>query len=103
MPPPPGRFSITNCLPNAWASASLYSRAAVSAAPPGANGTMMRTGLVGHSCAGATFAIARLAANASAIDRQHIGPLPRRVFLLESLARLARFVAAGYHPASQPA
>src|SRR5262245_5797056 len=50
-PPPPTRFSTWNCLPKAMVSASAWSRPMVSAAPPAANGTTTRTGLLGHSAA----------------------------------------------------
>src|SRR6185503_1774646 len=51
MPPAPPRLSTTNV----WPSASVYffarSRAVRSVVPPGAAGTMMRTGLAGQVCA----------------------------------------------------
>src|SRR5215207_4492978 len=51
MPPAPPRFSTKNCCLNATVSCSSISRPSVSAAPPGANGAMIRTGLLGQFCA----------------------------------------------------
>src|SRR5215203_4094309 len=51
MPPAPPRFSTKNCCLNATVSCSAISRPSVSAAPPGANGAMIRTGLLGQFCA----------------------------------------------------
>src|SRR5262249_5540646 len=45
------RRKPVECLPKAVVSASAWSRPMVSAAPPAANGTTTRTGLLGHSAA----------------------------------------------------
>src|SRR5437588_7119972 len=47
--PPPGRFSIRTCCPQLFARRSPSIRAITSVGPPGANGTMMRTGRVGQA------------------------------------------------------
>src|SRR5262245_50201411 len=47
-PPAPPRFSITTCWFQIWVSFSPSSRAEMSVAPPGGNGTMKRTGFCGH-------------------------------------------------------
>ena len=44
LPDAPGLFSITTLWPIAADSFGLISRARMSEVPPGANGTMMRTG-----------------------------------------------------------
>jgi hypothetical protein len=46
-PLPPGRFSITKFHLARCSMACASTRAVVSTAPPGANGTNMRTGLLG--------------------------------------------------------
>src|SRR5258706_14849153 len=51
--PAPARFSITTGWPRARERYSLYARATVSAAPPGANPTTSLTGLFGY-CADAS-------------------------------------------------
>jgi hypothetical protein len=45
--PAPARFSTTNCWPRLAESRCAMKRAMKSVPPPGANGTMMRTGFVG--------------------------------------------------------
>src|SRR5690349_21413968 len=52
LPLAPGRFSTTTDCPSRAASGSATTRALLSATPPGANGTMMRSGRAGQSCAG---------------------------------------------------
>ena len=49
-------------------------RALLSATPPGANGTTMRTGLTGYSCAQAAAATARPAATHAARTIVHAMP-----------------------------
>src|SRR6185436_9437591 len=60
LPPAPPRFSITTCWPQIWDSFSPSSRAEMSVAPPGGNGTMKRTGRCGQfggeDCAAAAAA-----------------------------------------------
>src|SRR5688572_7940927 len=51
LPLAPGRFSTMTCCPSRAASGSPMTRALLSVTPPGAKGTMMRTGLTGYSCA----------------------------------------------------
>ena len=52
MPLPPALFSTTTCCFQTSVSFSAIRRAKMSAAWPGGNGTMKRTGLVGHgACA----------------------------------------------------
>ena len=48
-PPAPGLFSITTGWPSVLAMCSPTARAVMSAAPPGALGTTMRTALVGKA------------------------------------------------------
>src|SRR5262245_24295088 len=49
VPPAPVRFSMTICWPIARVIASPTTRATKSSPPPGASGTMKRTGRLGHS------------------------------------------------------
>src|SRR5262249_20771498 len=51
MPPAPGRFSTKNCCLKMLDNGSATIRPSVSAAPPGANGAMILTGLFGQTCA----------------------------------------------------
>src|SRR5262249_56660299 len=60
VPPAPVRFSITICWPIARDIDSPTTRATKSSPPPGASGTMKRTGRLGHAvsvvpCARAAF------------------------------------------------
>src|SRR6267378_1435082 len=55
LPLAPGRFSTSTGCPRRTPSGSATTRALLSATPPGANGTMMRSGFAGHSCAAATL------------------------------------------------
>ena len=48
--PAPGRFSTTNCWPSRSESHWPTKRATMSVDPPGANGTIKRTGRVGYVC-----------------------------------------------------
>src|SRR5262245_4476108 len=63
LPLAPGRFSTTTAWPSRWPRGSATTRALLSATPPGANGTTMRTGFDGYSCACA--ASAQVAARAA--------------------------------------
>ena len=47
MPPAPGRLSMTTCWPQASVSFWPMKRARMSVLPPGVNGTISLTGLVG--------------------------------------------------------
>src|SRR5712691_925094 len=51
LPPAPARFSTTNCWPRLSLSFAPTILAMMSTGPPGAKGTMRRTGLFGQSCA----------------------------------------------------
>src|SRR5437773_888535 len=51
FPPAPARFSTTNCWPRVSLSFAPTILAMMSTGPPGAKGTMTRTGLFGQSCA----------------------------------------------------
>src|SRR5215831_5572686 len=51
MAPPPGRFSTTTDCPQDSVSFLAMTRANRSDPPPGVTGTMMRTVLLGYSCA----------------------------------------------------
>ena len=55
LPPAPARLSTMNCWPKARLSSGAMARANMSVVPPGANGTTMRTVLVGQApcCASA--------------------------------------------------
>src|SRR3954471_606903 len=87
LPPAPGLLSTITGWRNASCNLPPTSRASTSTAPPAANGTMMRTGLLGKFCAeaaphGATSAAA-VSASASAslhavIDDLRNGSILRR-------------------------
>ena len=66
VPPAPVRFSTTTCCPMVNVMRSPIARAMKSIAPPGASGTMNRTGLFGQSdaCAHARGRLLRPAATA---------------------------------------
>ena len=49
--PAPGRFSTTTDWPHCWVSPCATMRATMSLPPPGASGTIMRTGLEGYLAA----------------------------------------------------
>src|SRR5687767_6881955 len=51
FPAAPGRFSISTGWPQIAVSFSATMRGMRSEAPPGANGTITRTGFCGHDCA----------------------------------------------------
>src|SRR5258708_25749765 len=51
LPPAPARFSTTNCWPRLSLSFTPTILAMMSTGPPGAKGTMTRTGLLGHAWA----------------------------------------------------
>src|SRR5260221_13072966 len=55
VPPAPPLFSTMNCCPSCSESSSASARAAMSVSAPGANGTTMRTVLVGPACAHALW------------------------------------------------
>src|SRR5260221_3597316 len=57
VPPAPPLFSTMNCWPSCSESSSASARAAMSVSAPGANGTTMRTVLVGQACAHAIWAV----------------------------------------------
>ena len=60
LPPAPPLLSITNVWLKVRLNRSQISRLTESVPPPGANGTMNRTGLAGHAvCARATKGAAR--------------------------------------------
>src|SRR5688500_10219460 len=61
--PAPGRFSTMKFPPMRSLSFAATSRPARSEPPPGANGTMMRTGFAVYDCANATIAAASSAAS----------------------------------------
>src|SRR5688572_24049429 len=51
LPPAPARFSTTTCWPSRELSRGAIARATRSLAPPGANPTSRRTGLLGYASA----------------------------------------------------
>ncbi len=53
LPAAPGRFSISTGWPHSVCSFSPTRRGIRSEAPPGANGTITRTGFCGQDCANA--------------------------------------------------
>jgi hypothetical protein len=55
-PPAPGRFSTTNGWPSATCSFSATTRAAMSVACPGGQGTTTLMGRLGYACANAAVA-----------------------------------------------
>ena len=61
LPPAPGLFSTITCSFNCTESAVAVARVSVSAGPPAANGTTMRTGRDGNDCARAPGASATAA------------------------------------------
>src|SRR5688500_3942137 len=63
LPPAPARLSGTNCTPYALVSVSAAKRPMMSVGPPGGNGMITRTGLVGYCCA---LAVAQSADSAAA-------------------------------------
>src|SRR5262249_14459380 len=65
VPPAPGRFSITTGWPSFSCSDCATMRPMMSAPPPGPNGTTMRTGRCGQSCAAASAAPRSHAAEAA--------------------------------------
>src|SRR5439155_25266571 len=79
LPLAPGRFSTSTGCPRRIPSGSATTRALLSATPPGANGTMMRSGFAGQSCAAANDA-ANHRINAAETTRMlvelHYAPLP---------------------------
>jgi hypothetical protein len=48
VPPAPARLSTMNCWPNSAVSFDANMRATMSVPPPGASGTITRTGRSGH-------------------------------------------------------
>jgi hypothetical protein len=72
-PPAPGLFSTTTGWPSVRAMCSPTARAVMSAAPPGALGTTMRTGLAGKPCAHAGARGAAAARMEDRIRRRRIG------------------------------
>src|SRR5512143_2468623 len=78
LPPAPGRLSTMTCCPHASVSFCPTSRARMSVAPPGGNGTTIRIGLVGYAgaCAPAGGTIAdRAASRASSETRSFMSSL----------------------------
>src|SRR6185503_6445512 len=73
-PPAPPRFSITTCWFQICESFSPSSRAEMSVAPPGGNGTMKRTGFCGQDCA-------------CAQERTRPSSKPTSVFMISILQR----------------
>jgi len=69
MLPAPGLFSTTICCPRTGVSRSASKRPTMSAPCPGGNGTMIRIGFAGHSCADAA---AGSSANARTISRPYV-------------------------------
>src|SRR5688500_12468726 len=67
-PPAPPRLSTTNCWPRYSDSLFENTRAVMSLPPPGANGTMTRTGFVGYFCASTVPGMPAASAAASHSD-----------------------------------
>src|SRR5215470_287218 len=80
MPPAPGLLSTRNGRPRSSASRAATSRVTMSTAPPGGNGSMMRTGRSGYS-AHAGMAASR---TASAAPSEHTCRMPPRMASLLS-------------------
>src|SRR5882672_2731826 len=80
--PPPARLSTMNCWPRFWLNFAANRRAWISVAPPGACGTMTRTGLLGKPaalCAIAQAGSSRSGAtNAAAMADKRIRSYPSR-------------------------
>src|SRR6185312_9552850 len=70
--PAPGLFSITTGWPMRFETPSAAARAMRSFAPPGANGTIQRTGRSGHSACAPSVAKARTAKSMRAIEPMKI-------------------------------
>src|SRR6476646_6769356 len=79
VPAAPGRFSMTTGWPSFSCNDCAMMRPMMSAPPPGPNGTMMRTGRCGHSCADAPTVLRSnpAADRAKSPRRVNIGVLPR--------------------------
>jgi hypothetical protein len=67
LPPAPPRFSITTGWPSASASGGWITRATMSLAPPGANGTTSVTGRSGQAAAPACGNAAASASSSAAM------------------------------------
>src|SRR5688500_17383380 len=67
-PSAPGLVSITTVWPSAWPSGCAKMRAPSSAAPPGGNGTISRTGLLGYC--------------ACAVEQRTPSAMPSRIFFI---------------------
>src|SRR5687768_17234878 len=82
LPAAPERFSITTCWPSPSVSLEPTMRLTMSTAPPGGNGTMMRTGRLGYACVEPVEAAyaAQLAA-ATRLDARAIAPTVQFVFM----------------------
>jgi hypothetical protein len=88
LPPAPARLSMTTVCPQASPSWRPSSRATMSVAPPGENGTMMRTGRLGNS---ACATPEKLAANTTTLSN-----MPRqRVLRSASVTRISVDSVAG--------
>src|SRR5690242_2936024 len=73
-PPAPPRLSTTNCWPRISDNFAENTRAVMSLPPPGANGTITRTGLVGYCWAwtGAAAVASRPAQSIAVVGRKNI-------------------------------
>src|SRR3954471_1915716 len=93
MPAAPGRLSTTTCWPSPAASCVETSRASRSLPPPGANGTMRRSGLVGYSAAAALKESA--AAKAIPKKRRSVSKIIYVPFLYEAAGGVNRYGEPG--------
>src|ERR1044072_1588440 len=76
LPLAPVLFSTKTCWPSVRDKYSPSTRAATSVEPPAGNGTMKRTGRVGHSCAQTCTGARISASNAIKTRRLVIGKAP---------------------------
>src|SRR5688572_11664412 len=88
MPKAPGLFSVTNGCPSMLRSCSPSTRETMSVAPPGAYGTMIRTGLLGYL----SWALAGPAASA----RQNVDRSSDRNILMLSFLRCCHGVVVSH-------
>src|SRR4051812_25305134 len=93
LPAAPGRLSTITGWPHFSVSFSATRRGIRSALPPAGNGTMMRTGFAGHSCAWTAAATNRAAASRSLMPSSE-PPVERCVQHVVVVAAVERGIAS---------
>ena len=94
LPPPPGLFSTTAVWLRLACRPDAISRATTSLEPPGVNGTMMRSVLLGNPRAGAVGCCAR-AASGDQADSRGTGEQRHELAAFHSITSLARAGSIG--------